>query len=128
MTREIGSTFTRTVSRGLAVVRANGLVGTWQIRIDAQGRMGLFAPRPFGSRTSWPLDLSASELRTRAFGGSLCAGLPSGTYHWSIVSDFLLVSFVSDPCDARVWLLTHSPWKRPPADRQPVAPPGPVRD
>ena len=69
------ATFARIVSRGLAVVRANGLVGRWSIAIDAEGLVRLQAPAGFvGPVDSWPLTLGADELRTSAFGADLCSG------------------------------------------------------
>ena len=41
------ATFTRTISQGLAVVRANGLEGRWIIAIDAGGGISLLAPETF---------------------------------------------------------------------------------
>ncbi len=40
-------TFTRTISEGTAVVRANGIAGTWTINADADGSVRLLAPATF---------------------------------------------------------------------------------
>ena len=112
-TSVVPETFSKTVSRGLAVVRANGLEGRWRIAIGARGGMRLLAPAVFaGSSESWPLDPLANEFRTAAFAGDLCAGHGAGTYRWTRISRYLILDMVSDHCDARVWLLTSSPWKR----------------
>ena len=112
-TSGLPETFTKTVSRGLAVVRANGLEGRWRIAIDARGRMSLLAPAAFaGSSEAWPLVPLADEFRTSAFAGDLCSGHGAGTYRWNRISRYLILDMVSDHCDARVWLLTSSPWKR----------------
>ena len=106
-------TFAKTISRGLAVVRANGLEGTWSIAIDAGGRMQLLAPAGFaGAAGSWSLDPRTNEFRTSAFSNGLCAGQRAGTYRWTRISRYLILDMVRDHCDARVWLLTSGPWMR----------------
>jgi len=122
-------TFGKTVSRGLAVVRANGLEGRWSVAIADDGRMRLLAPASFaGSTVSWPLDQSADELRTFAFRGDLCSGYEAGTYRWTRISRYLILDMISDHCDARVWLLTSGPWKSsPPGSGQPISAAGSVR-
>jgi hypothetical protein len=115
-TSGVPATFARTVSRGLAVVRANRLEGRWIIATDARGPMRLNAPAAFaGPTVSWPLEQTADQLRTSAFGGDLCAGYRAGTYHWTRVSRFLILDMISDRCDARVWLLTSGPWRSRPS-------------
>ena len=47
---------------------------------------------------------------TVAFGSDICQGLPAGRYTWSRSGDFLLISAISDPCDARVFILGAHPW------------------
>ena len=75
-------TFTRSIPEGTAVVRANGIAGTWAISATADGAVRLLAPEGFaGARTSEPFELQATTLRTDALGSDVCAGLPSGTYH-----------------------------------------------
>jgi hypothetical protein len=106
-------TFDKTISRGLAVVRANGLEGSWGIAIDVQGRMRLLAPAGFDDATgSWLLDPRTNEFRTSAFSNGLCAGQLAGTYRWTRISRYLILDMVRDHCDARVWLLTSGPWTR----------------
>ena len=106
------ATFARTVSRGLAVVRANGLVGRWSIAIDTEGLVRLKAPAGFGGPVdSWQLNLGADELRTSVFAGDLCSGYQAGTYRWTRVSRYLILDTIHDQCDARVWLLTSGPWR-----------------
>ena len=105
-------TFTRSIPEGTAVVRVNGIAGTWTIRATADGTTRLLAPEAFvGARASRPFELQATTLRTDALGSDVCAGLPAGTYSWSVHDGFLLISAVSDPCDARIVILTAKPWK-----------------
>jgi hypothetical protein len=104
-------TFTRTIPEGKAVVRANGIAGTWTISADADGSVRLLAPASFaGAHASHPLVMQPGDLQTDAFSSDICAGLPAGTYRWSVVGNFLLLSTTSDQCDARVFILAAHPW------------------
>jgi len=105
--------FSKTISRGLAVVRANGLEGSWSIAIDSHGRMQLLGPASFAGATgSWLLDPRTNEFRTTVFSNGLCSGQRAGTYRWTRISSYLILDMVRDRCDARVWLLTSGPWMR----------------
>ena len=105
--------FSKTISRGLAVVRANGLEGSWSIAIDSRGRMRLLGPASFAGATgSWLLDPRTNEFRTTVFSNGLCSGQRAGTYRWTRISSYLILDMVRDRCDARVWLLTSGPWMR----------------
>jgi hypothetical protein len=107
----VTGTFTRSIPEGTAVVRANGLAGTWTISAEADGRVRLLAPAPFtGAHASRPFQMQAGTLATDAFSSDICAGLPAGTYTWSQPGGFLVLTAVSDPCDARVAVLTAGPW------------------
>jgi len=107
------ATFAKAISRGLAVVRANGLEGSWSIAIDPGGRMHLLAPAKFAGATgSWLLDPRTNEFRTTVFSNGLCSGQRAGTYRWTRISSYLILDMVRDRCDARVWLLTSGPWMR----------------
>lgn len=108
----IGGTFTRTLRANRAVVQANGIAGAWTIGTDARGRTRLLAPSSFaGASTSRPFALQGNELRTDAFVGGLCRGLPAGTYTWAKAGSYLVLTAVSDPCDARAWVLSSGPWR-----------------
>jgi hypothetical protein len=105
-------TFTRTIPEGTAVVRANGLAGTWTIEADPDGSVRLLAPSAFpGAHASQPFDMQPDGLSTDAFGSDMCAGSPAGSYRWTVSGDFLLLSVVTDQCDARVVVLGARPWK-----------------
>ncbi len=105
--------FTRTVADGLAVVQANGIAGRWTIATDAQGRMRILAPRSFGgTAASRPIELNGDQVTTDAFSDGICSGLPAGTYGWTRVTRYLVLTPISDRCDARVWVLTRGPWTR----------------
>ena len=105
--------FSKTISRGLAVVRANGLEGSWSLAIDSGRRMQLLAPPRFAGTTgSWSLDPRTNEFRTTVFSNGLCSGQRAGTYRWTRISSYLILDMVRDRCDARVWLLTSGPWMR----------------
>ncbi len=107
----VTGTFTRSIPEGTALVRANGIAGTWTISADADGSVRLLAPASFaGAHASRPFAMQAGSLQTDAFGSDICAGLPAGTYHWSVVGNFLLLSATSDRCDARVFVLGARPW------------------
>jgi hypothetical protein len=107
----VTGTFTRSIPEGTAVVRANGIAGTWTISADADGSVHLLAPASFaGAHASRPFEMQADSLATDAFSSDICAGLPAGTYRWSVVGNFLLLSTISDQCDARVFILAAHPW------------------
>lgn len=108
----IGGTFTRTVRADRAVVLANGIAGTWTIGTDARGRTRLLAPPSFaGAAASPPFVVQGNELRTDAFAGGLCRGLPAGTYTWTKAGTYLVLTPASDPCDPRAWVLSSGPWR-----------------
>ena len=107
----VTGTFTRSIPEGTALVRVNGIAGTWTISAGADGRVRLVAPASFaGAHASRPFEMQADTLRTVAFGSDICQGLPAGRYTWSRSGDFLLMSAISDPCDARVFILGARPW------------------
>lgn len=105
-------TFTRTIREGTAVVRSNGIAGTWTIIAEADGRVRVLAPESFaGAHASRAFELQADSLQTDAFSSSVCAGLPAGTYRWSQQAGFLVLTVLSDPCDGRVVVLSAGPWE-----------------
>jgi hypothetical protein len=107
----VTGTFTRSIPEGTALVRVNGIAGTWTISAGADGRVRLVAPASFaGAHASRPFEMQADTLSTVAFGSDICQGLPAGRYTWSRSGDFLLISAISDPCDARVFILGAHPW------------------
>jgi len=107
----LNGTFTRSIPEGTALVRANGIAGTWTIRAGADGRVRLLAPAPFaGAHASRPFEMQADSLATDAFSSDICAGQPAGTYRWTVQGGFLLLTALSDRCDARVFILGARPW------------------
>lgn len=104
-------TFIRSIPEGTAVVRANGIAGTWTITAEADGRVRVLAPASFaGAQASRPFEMQPDSLRTDAFRPGICSGLPAGTYRWSVQSGFLVLTPIADPCDARVVVLGAGPW------------------
>jgi hypothetical protein len=104
--------FTRTLKDNLAVVQANGIAGTWTISAGPGGRLRLVSPASFaGDGTSRPFEMQTDTLSTDAFGGGVCSGLPSGTYRWAHVGRYLILTAISDACDARVVVLASGPWR-----------------
>ena len=107
----VTGTFTRSIPEGTALVRVNGIAGTWTISAGADGRVRLVAPASFaGAHASRPFEMQTDTFSTVAFGSDICQGLPAGRYTWSRSGDFLLISAISDPCDARVFILGARPW------------------
>lgn len=107
----VTGTFMRSIPEGTAVVRANGIAGTWTISADADGSVRLLAPGSFaGAHASRPFEMQANTLSTDAFSSDICVGLPAGTYRWSHQGGFLLLTALSDRCDARVFVLGARPW------------------
>jgi len=107
----VTGTFTRSIPEGTALVRVNGIAGRWTIIAGANGRVRLVAPPAFaGAHASRPFEMQTDTLQTVAFGSDICEGLPAGRYGWSRSGDFLLISAISDQCDARVFILGARPW------------------
>ncbi len=107
----VTGTFTRSIPEGTALVRVNGIAGTWTINAGSDGHVRLVAPASFaGAHASRPFEMQADTFSTVAFGSDICQGLPAGRYTWSRSGDFLLMSAISDPCDARVFILGAQPW------------------
>jgi len=107
----VTGTFTRSIPEGTALVRVNGIAGTWTINAGADGRVVLLAPSSFsGAHASHTFQMQTNTLRTDAFSSNICKGLRAGKYSWSRSGDFFLISAISDPCDARVFLLGAQPW------------------
>jgi hypothetical protein len=107
----VTGTFTRSIPEGTALVRANGIAGTWTIRAGSDGRVILLAPLSFaGAHASRPFEMQAGTLATDAFSSDICAGLPAGSYRWTVQGGFLLLTALSDRCDARVFILGAHPW------------------
>jgi hypothetical protein len=107
----VTGTFTRSIPEGTALVRVNGIAGRWTINAGSDGHVRLVAPPSFaGAHASRPFEMQADTLSTVAFGADICQGLAAGTYSWSRSGDFLLISAISDPCDARVFILGAHPW------------------
>lgn len=107
----LAGTFTRSIPDGTAVVRANGIAGTWTISAEPDGSVRLLAPEGFaGAPASHPFEMQPGNLRTDAFGSDLCEGLSAGTYSWSLQGGFLVLTALSDPCDARAVVLRAGPW------------------
>ncbi len=113
----VTGTFMRSIPEGTAVVRANGIAGTWTINADTDGSVRLLAPGSFaGAHASRPFEMQANTLATDAFSSDICAGLPAGTYSWSLQGSYLFLTPLSAPCDARVVVmsggpLSAGPWK-----------------
>ena len=63
-----------------------------------------------GARASRAFEMQPDTLLTDAFSSDICEGLPAGTYSWSAPDGFLVLTALSDPCDARVVVLAAGPW------------------
>jgi hypothetical protein len=111
-TTYLSGTFTRSLSGSLAVVRANGVAGTWTITTDAHGRLQLLAPPSFAGHQATRLFVQdANHMRTDAFGGGICKGVRGGTYSWARAGSVLMFTVVQDPCDARAAIISAAPWR-----------------
>jgi hypothetical protein len=94
------------------VVRANGIAGTWTISAEADGSVRVLAPASFaGADASGPFEMQPERLQTDVFDSDICEGLPAGTYNWSVSGGFLVLTAISDPCDARVVVLGAGSWQ-----------------
>jgi hypothetical protein len=71
----------------------------------------LLAPVSFaGAHASHPFRMQTDTFSTDAFSSDICAGQPAGTYRWTVQGGFLLLTRLSDRCDARVFILGAHPW------------------
>jgi hypothetical protein len=107
----IAGTYHRTVPAGDAVVRQNHLAGRWTIELRPDGTMVATAPASFvGVLSGLQFRARADTFGTNLFIQDLCSNLAVPVYRWTRVGDQLTFTPVSDPCTARVAVLSSGPW------------------
>lgn len=107
----IAGTYHRTVPAGDAVVQQNHLAGRWTIELRPDGTMVATAPASFaGVLSGLQFRARADTFGTNLFIQDLCSNLSVPVYRWTRIGDQLTFTPVSDPCAARVAVLSSGPW------------------
>ena len=88
------------------------LTGRWRIEFSADGTVSVEPPDGFEYAVSAPAaTVTDHELTTDLFSADLCAGRPSGRYHWSIAPwGDLNLAPIEETCRERAELLTGPGW------------------
>jgi hypothetical protein len=111
----IAGTYTVTLEDDDPVVRANGLGGTYTMRLLPDGVMLLSVPKGFGREGPSPsgisFRLSGNQFTTNAFVNFTCAKTV-GVYRWLLRGNRLTLTPLQEPCDVRAALFGSRPWQR----------------
>jgi hypothetical protein len=95
-----------------------GLSGEWMLTLGADSTVAAIAPPRFATTSDAPLDgylyaIRGDELYINLFARHLERScVASGSYRWQLTDGRLTLEVGSDPCAARVALLTSRPWER----------------
>jgi hypothetical protein len=109
----VSGTFTRTVGPATGPLRDNRMAGIWTMRF--RGGVGeiVSAPKAFrGVISGYDLRMRPTMMRTNLFIQDVCAGLPVGTYRWSVSGGVLTFTTIHDTCAARSEFLTAGAWRQ----------------
>jgi hypothetical protein len=112
----IAGAYTVTLEDDDRVVRANGLAGTYTMRLLPNGVMLLSVPKGgFGREGPSPsgisFRLSGNQFTTNAFVNLTCAKTV-GVYRWLLRGNRLTLTPLQEPCDVRAALFGSRPWQR----------------
>ena len=108
----IAGSYRATVESDTALVRTNGMVGSWTLTFSARGRVRVKPPAGFvGSASAAPFTVDGSHLRTNVSLGGLCLG-PAGLYEYGISRGRLRLVAINDACVLRKALLAARQWGR----------------
>jgi hypothetical protein len=97
------------------VARANGLAGTYTMRLLPNGVMELLVPPNSllegPSPSGITFRLSGNQFTTNAFVSLTCANTV-GVYRWLLRGNRLTLTPLQEPCDVRAALFGSRPWER----------------
>lgn len=93
------------------VVAPTPLAGTWTLRLDGNGTLGVQPPPALADGVADALfTADAVTFRTTLFQDGDCAQQGTGIYRWLAVGDRIEFEVVSDPCATRTAFLEESTW------------------
>jgi hypothetical protein len=110
----IAGVYTVTLTEDDAVVRANGIAGSYTMRLRPDGVLLLSLPsssRLEGS-SGVSFRLSGNQFITNTFVNLTCADVPVGVYEWELRSGSLTLTPLQESCDVRGALFGSKPWQR----------------
>jgi hypothetical protein len=109
----IAGTYTVTLSTADPGVSANGMTGTYTMRLLPNGVVRLSAPagalREGSSPSAINYRLSGSQFTTNAFVNISCPGT-LGTYRWKLADGRLVFTPLHEVCAVRRTLFASKPW------------------
>jgi hypothetical protein len=107
----IAGSYTSTLGASSRVIRANGMAGTWTLRLKANGVLMLSAPRSFrGDLVSIAFRVQGERFTTNAFVNDPRCSNDVGVYRWQRAGATLVFTPVSDTCALRKALFSSEPW------------------
>lgn len=111
----IAGTYTVRLDDDDPVVRANGLAGTYTMRLLPNGVMALLVPPDSflegPSPSGITFRLSRNRFTTNAFVSLTCANTV-GVYRWLLRANSLTLTPLQEPCQVRAALFGSRPWQR----------------
>jgi len=107
----IAGSYTMVLPASSRVIRANGMAGTWTLRLKANGTMTLSAPPSFhGDLASIAFRVQGGRFTTNAFVNDPRCANDVGVYRWQRASRTLVFTPVSETCALRRALFSAQPW------------------
>ena len=114
----IAGVYATTLRENDAVVAANGMAGTYTMRLKPNGVMHLRLPPGFQregeSPTGINFRLSGNQFTTNALVNLMCADIELGAYRWELTRYRLTLTPLVDECKVRATLFGSRPWRRGP--------------
>ncbi len=109
---QIAGTYAVTLDPASAIVKADGVGGSWTMRLDATGVVVLSAPSSYMPGANGLLgnafSLAGHGFRTDLFYGDCSSSV--GNYVWHLAAGHLSFTSVDDACSIRRTLLMTTPW------------------
>jgi hypothetical protein len=107
----LAGSYTSTLDATSPVIQANGMAGTWTLRLKANGVLTLSAPRSFhGDLASIAFRVQGERFTTNAFVNDPRCSNDVGVYRWQRAGGTLVFTPVSDTCALRRALFSSQPW------------------
>ena len=109
---QIAGTYAATLDPANAIVKADGVGGSWTMRLDPTGAVVLSPPSSYLPGANGLLgtgfSLDGDRFRTDLFYGDCYHSV--GKYVWNLAAGRLSFTSVDDNCSIRKTLLTSTPW------------------
>lgn len=112
----IAGVYATTLRENDPFVAANGMAGTYTMRLKTNGVMHLRFPPSFHpeGRSGISFRLSGNQFTTNAFVNLTCADVAPGVYRWELSRYRLTLTPLVDECEVRAALFGSQPWRRGP--------------